>query len=105
MAGISAGQILFKLAARSVSVGAPANLLAKQLALNPFLLTGLVLYGATTVVWVLILRVVPLGLAYSYMALAFLFVPILAASFLGEPLSVRILAGGALIVAGICVVS
>ena len=94
---ISLGQILFKKAAS----GLPTPATWQAFAFNGWLLTSLALYGLTTLGWVWILRVVPLHLAYPFMGLAFLFVPMLGWFFLNEPLSWRTLAGGALILAGV----
>ena len=47
----------------------------------------------------------PLHLAYPFMGLAFLIVPLLAWAFLGEPLTWQTLVGGALILAGVSLAS
>ncbi|MGH6926079.1 MAG: EamA family transporter [Propylenella sp.] len=102
VAAIVAGQLLFKLVA--IELGAQ-NLMA--LATSPkaaFLLgVALLLYAAATFAWVWVLQGAPLSRAYSFMSLSFVAVPILAAMFLGETLSIRAAAGTALIVAGILV--
>ena len=49
------------------------------------------------------LRTVPLSAAYSVFAFAFIIVPVLAHFVLDEPLSAKVLVGGAIIVAGIFV--
>ena len=69
------------------------------------LIAALALYGITTLGWVWILRHAPLHMAYPFMGLAFLIVPTLAWTFLGEPLHWRTLAGGALIMAGVALAS
>ena len=102
---ISCGQVLFKIAARSVSASSDVVSVGQNLALNPYLLAGLVLYLATTFLWIWLLRTIPLSVAYPFMALAFLFVPIMGAVFLGESLSFRNALGGALIVTGIWVIA
>jgi drug/metabolite transporter (DMT)-like permease len=94
--GISAGQILFKLAATH---GSPAGGLAAMV--NAWMLVALVIYGAATVLWIYVLRSTPLAVAYPLFALAFVLVPLLSALFLGEPLRVSSFVGGALIVAGV----
>lgn len=94
---ISIGQILFKKAA----AGFEAPLTWRSFVLNGWLIASLALYGFTTLGWVWILRNVPLSLAYPFMALAFLFVPLIAWMALGEPLHWKTFAGGLLILAGI----
>lgn len=98
---ISIGQLLFKKAASAL----PETLSLMTLITNGWLIASLVLYGLTTLGWVWILRHAPLHLAYPFMGLAFLIVPMLAWTFLGEPLHWRTLAGGALIMAGVALAS
>ncbi|UOB05164.1 EamA family transporter [[Acidovorax] ebreus] len=98
---ISIGQILFKKAA----AGFDAPVTWRSLVLNGWLIASLMLYGATTLGWVWILRQVPLNLAYPFMGLAFLFVPTLAWLVLNEPLHWKTFAGGFLILAGIMLTS
>jgi drug/metabolite transporter (DMT)-like permease len=98
---IALGQLLFKKAALAL----PANPQWLDWLSNGWLLASLILYGATTLAWVWILRHAPLHLAYPFMGLAFIIVPTLAWAFLGEPLHWRTLAGGALILAGVALAS
>ncbi len=95
--GISLGQLLFKKAALSM----PASPGWYDWAFNGWLLVALVLYAVTTVGWVWVLRNAPLSLAYPFMGLAFIIVPLLARWWLGEAVTVQTLAGGALILAGV----
>ena len=76
---------------------APSNFL------SPLMIAALVLYGVATVLWVYVLRTVPLSAAYAVFALAFLIVPLLAHFVLDEPLSANVLIGGVIIVVGILV--
>ena len=100
---IAGGQVLFKLASRSAGAFSAEGLL--RLFGNPYLLAALALYGFGTVVWIHVLRVVPLTLAYSFMALTFCVVPLLAHAFLDEALSWRYAAGVALIMLGMVIVN
>ena len=75
--------------------------LAQQVLLNTWLYVALAVYGLATVVWVALLRQVPLQLAYPFVALAFFFVPILAHWFLGEALRWQSFLGAAFILAGV----
>lgn len=99
--GISIGQLLFKKAAAAL----PSIISLPSLLQNGWLIAALALYGVTTLGWVWILRHAPLHLAYPFMGLAFLIVPMLAWGFLGEPLHWRTLAGGVLIMAGVALAS
>jgi drug/metabolite transporter (DMT)-like permease len=97
---LSAGQILFKLAARNIRAGEP---LLQQLVLNVWLYIALAVYGFATIFWIALLRHVSLQLAYPFVALAFFFVPLLAHWILGETLRWQSFAGAFLILAGVWV--
>lgn len=97
---LSVGQILFKLAARDMREGEP---LVQQVLLNFWLYVALAVYGFATIFWIVLLRQVPLQLAYPFVALAFFFVPILAYWFLGEALRWQSFAGAGLILLGVWV--
>ena len=103
VAGIAAGQILFKLAAVNMAGGGNGGFNLWRY-LNPYLLTALVLYMATTLLWVWVLRTVSLNMAYPFMALAFFLVPLLSNFLLGEPFGTRHLIGNLLIISGILVI-
>ena len=98
---ISGGQLLFKLASQTEGlIKAPALL---SLLSNPYFIAAMTIYVLSTIWWIWLLRSVPLGRAYVFMALSFLFVPVLAHWMFGEPLNWRTAASAALIVAGIVV--
>lgn len=96
--GLSIGQILFKLAAKNLNHQGPLWLLA---ATNTYLWFALIVYGISTIFWVLLLRQVPLKLAYPFVGCAFFIVPILAHFFLGESISWHSMLGAVLIASGI----
>jgi drug/metabolite transporter (DMT)-like permease len=100
---IAAGQVLFKLASARTGQADLSGLIG--LATNPYLLAALVIYGFGTLVWVFVLKSVPLSFAYPFMALTFCIVPLLASWFLGEPVSVKVLMGTALIMTGLLVIA
>ena len=97
--GLSVGQILFKLAAGQIS-GLRSAL---QSALSGWLLLALVVYGLATVLWVHTLRSVPLRIAYPFVALAYVVVPLLGWMWLHEPIAARTLVGAAIILVGVWV--
>jgi drug/metabolite transporter (DMT)-like permease len=98
---ISIGQLLFKKAAISIPVESSLT----DWIFNGWLIASLALYALTTIGWVWILRIAPLHLAYPFMGLAFIIVPIIAWVFLGEPLHWKTLTGGLLIMAGVVLAS
>ena len=96
------GQLLFKLAAQDLtSSGAAFSLLS--LATNTWLLISLLVYGSATILWVWILRSVPLTVAYPFFALSFVIVPLLSSVFLGEHVDLNYWIGIGLIIFGIIV--
>jgi undecaprenyl phosphate-alpha-L-ara4N flippase subunit ArnE len=95
---MSGGQILFKLAARNMASGEG---LQGQVLQNHWLWVALVVYAAATVFWVLLLRQMPLSVAYPFVALAFLIVPLLSHWLLGEALHWQNLVGAGVIVVGV----
>lgn len=100
---ISVGQVLFKLtSARAGSFDASGLL---RLMVDPYLITAFAIYGLGTIVWVYVLKSIPLSVAYPFMALTFCAVPLLAWLLLGETLSLRYGLGSALIVAGLFIVN
>jgi drug/metabolite transporter (DMT)-like permease len=100
---IAMGQVLFKMTSATAGEFSVRGLLA--LALNPILIAALVLYGVGTVIWIYVLRSVPLTIAYSFMGLTFCFVPLLAQAFFGEPLTLRYALGAVLIIAGLLAIN
>jgi drug/metabolite transporter (DMT)-like permease len=99
VAGIACGQILFKIAAGSLSrTGSfldPGTLAT--------LAAAFTLYGITTIGWVWVLREIELGRAYPLMALSFVLVPLGSYLVFGERFQPQYFAGVALIVIGIVV--
>ena len=100
---IAAGQVLFKLTSGTTGEFGLRGLVA--LAFNPLLLLALAIYGAGTIVWIFVLKAVPLTIGYSFMALTFCFVPLLANLFLGEALTLRYALGAVLIIGGMFVIN
>lgn len=102
---ISIGQLLMKLAAINLDNPHATGFFLLGVRVNLYFLSGIALMGISTLVWVWILRSTPLSIAYPFMALAFMFVPLLGVFVLDERLDWRQIAGSALIIAGVFVVS
>lgn len=97
---LSAGQILFKMAATELdfsSIGFINSLL------NIKLIVALVVYFFATIMWLLVLRETPLRVAYPFAALAFIIVPVLAHFLLGESIGWNTFVGAGLIAIGVYV--
>ena len=99
---LSGGQMLFKQAALSLpAIDGVGALVA--LARNPWFWAAGTLYGVAVVLWVVILQKLPLSIAYPFVALSFVVVPMAAALFFHETLSMKTVLGALLILAGIYV--
>lgn len=103
--GMSAGQLLFKMAANSYATadGGVGRFLA--LSHNLYFLSAVGLYAGFAFLWVWILSFTPLSRAYPFVALAFALTPLLAGSLFGETISLRLIIGLLLILAGLFFVS
>jgi drug/metabolite transporter (DMT)-like permease len=97
---LAVGQILFKLSARAVA-GAQGVADLLRLLQHPWFILALAVYGAATLLWVWLLREIPLTVAYPFFALSFVLVPLLGWLLLGEVVGWTYWLGIALIMAGI----
>ena len=102
VAGLSAGQMLFKLGAIRVNENIHEGLLAW---LNVPIIAAVLLYGVCTLMWIGALRVLPLRVAYPVVALSYVIVPLLGHFVLREALTVRTMVGSVIIVVGVIVAS
>lgn len=99
---MSSGQVLFKIGSQAtIDYSIPRELL--KIATNGWVFLAIMVYGTSTIVWVYVLRKIPLSIAYPVTSLQFILVPGLAYLVLQEPLSIKYLIGAALILAGIIV--
>lgn len=99
---LAVGQLLFKLSARNLAPGEQALALL-GLSREPWFLLSLVLYALATLLWVWLLRKVPLVAGYPFFALSFVVVPLLSSVFLGEQVNLAYWIGVLFIVAGIVI--
>jgi drug/metabolite transporter (DMT)-like permease len=100
---ISAGQILFKMAAAEGLRRGHLNLIEQWLTWSLFF--ALVIYAIATLLWVWVLRHVPLSVAYPIYALAFIIVPVCGYIVLNEQLSWHHFVGGLTIIVGVMIMS
>ena len=99
---LSGGQMLFKQAALSLPAIDKVGALV-ALARSPWIWAAGTLYTVAVVLWVVILQKLPLSIAYPFVALSFVVVPLAAALFFHESLTMKTLLGAVLILAGIYV--
>ena len=102
---MAGGQILFKLAAlRGPAFGGFSERLG-AMAANKFFAAAIALYAVLTLLWVWILSFTPLSRAYLFVALAFAITPFAGGVVFGEPITVRLAIGVAVIVLGLIIVA
>jgi drug/metabolite transporter (DMT)-like permease len=99
------GQVLFK----KVALDLAGETEVKKMAI--FLLSSQAWWGAiffyllTIVLWVYVLRVTPLSVAYASISAIFILVPICGLAIFGEPLTKNFILGALFICIGIILVS
>jgi len=100
-AALGGGQVLFKLAAGDVQARLASSWL--DAALSPWLIAALLLYAASTGLWLYILAQVPLTRAYPFVLLGAALVPLLARFTLGESLPLHYILGMAVVLVGLAI--
>jgi drug/metabolite transporter (DMT)-like permease len=95
--GISCGQLLFKMASSQLNKGVSA------LDIKFILLVGLsfALYAATSILWIFLLKRIPLSTGYIFLASTYVIVPFCAALLFDEVLRPQFWIGATLIGAGV----
>ena len=94
-----AGNIAFKYASGTIRLSQPTTLL------SPTFIGAIAIYGIATLMWMYVLSQMPLTRAFPFYGLTFVLVPLAARVFLGEPLRVQTLVGGAVILLGVFIAS
>ena len=98
------GQLCFKTGANHSEQVASLSVWTKLIA-NPWTLAGIAIYTVELFVWLRILSMAPLSLAYPLASLNFLGVVIASRIFLHEPISKRRLLGSIFITIGVGIVA
>lgn len=96
---IAIGQLLFKKAGMEIQA------IGHWASMRVLIVVGcaLFIYGLATLLWISLLRYVPLNKAYVFMALSFVLVPIASYFIFREHITVGYWIGVALIVSGVIV--
>ena len=76
-----------------------------KLAFNPFILSGMVAYGVSLVVWIMALSRVPVSIAYPMLSIGYVINAFIAWHWFGEALSAQKLLGIGCIVLGVYVIT
>lgn len=95
--GVSIGQVMFKAAALRL----PADGIGLRAFGSPVLIGAYLLWAGLSLFWLIIIREVPLTRAYPFVALSFLFTPLLAWIAFDEGPDLRYAVGIALIAVGV----
>lgn len=99
---LAVGQLLFKLASGDLKQKLPTAWL--EALLSPWLVSAILLYVASTALWLYILSHMPLTRAYPFTLLGATLVPLLAWRLLGEPLPGMYVLGMAVVLAGLAII-
>jgi drug/metabolite transporter (DMT)-like permease len=99
---MAGGQLLFKLGAVKLQ-GNSLITWVTSFVKNPFLVFAIFLYATTILVWIYVLRTLPLSVAYPLTALSYIIVPLLSFLFLHERISWQTGIGCLLIIVGVTI--
>lgn len=99
---LAAGQVCFKLAAdQSDEAGNPLALY--KVAISVPMVSACILYATSIVIYVFLLRRIPLSQAYLFSIAGAAIVPFIAASVFKEPLSINYIIGAVLVITGVSI--
>lgn len=101
------GQLAFKFGTKNLPEAGVSGLhvFVARLLREPWILAGLGVYAVEFVVWVRILAIAPLNIAFPVASLNILGIVFAGRVFLGETVNLRQWAGAALITVGVAVVA
>jgi len=103
------GQLLLKAGTNAIGSFAftSANLLpvSWQLATQPLIFGGLLVYGFSSIVWIMALSRVEVSIAYPMVSIGYVLTAIAAWQFLGESISAMRIAGIGVIILGVVIVA
>lgn len=99
---MAGGQLLFKLGAPQWK-GTTAQEWIVSFATNPHLMVAVVMYAVTILIWIYVLRTLPLSVAYPLTALSYVIVPCMSYVLLQEKISLQTAIGSGVIILGIVI--
>ena len=101
------GQLAFKLGTQRTPDAGESGVVVfvGRLLAERWILTGLGIYAVEFIVWVRILSIAPLNIAFPVASLNILGIVLLGRLFLGESVNSRQWAGAALVTAGVAIVA
>jgi drug/metabolite transporter (DMT)-like permease len=97
---LAAGQLLFKFVSLKLVEG---RVLSQDPSMIFVLASAFLLYALSTIVWIFVLKHLPLSRAYLFMSFGYVLVPLGAFLFYGEVITFRYVLGLAMIISGIII--
>ena len=76
-----------------------------KIAFQPYIITGMVCYAISLVVWIMALSRVPVSVAYPMLSIGYVINAVIAYYWFGEPLAMQKMLGIGLIVVGVVLVA
>lgn len=104
VASMVVGQTLFKVSSQYIVLGDGFHRLLLSLISWQFVL-ALIFYLFGTLLWVVLLKSVPLSRAYPFVALSFAVLPIVSYVLFSEPINLRYLGGLAVFLSGLYLIA
>lgn len=101
----AAGAICLKIGAVAIEYRGGWFDAACQMAMSPFVVAGLVLYVIPSLIWIVLLKSMPLSLLQPLLSITYVVTPLMAMLVLSETISPLRWAGIATIVVGVCIVA
>lgn len=104
------GQIALKFGMASAAVQAALTTggvvpVSTAIAINPFVLSGLFMYGFSAMVWLFVLARLDVSIAYPFVSLGFVVTMSLGCLLFGEPLTLRKVLGTIVVMFGVYLVA
>jgi multidrug transporter EmrE-like cation transporter len=95
-------QLFFKIGVTTISKNSKSIFqIIKHGVINPHLLTGMLFYGFSFILWFIVLSKMELSKAYPLISLGYIFTLVLGVFFLNESITVAKITGIAFIMAGV----
>ena len=103
---VAIGQVLLKFGVSDIQKNVPFISITTLWSLigNMYVLSGVILYGISFILWLYVLSNVRLSYAYPFISLSYPLVLLLSNTLLGEPFSKGVWVGVILISIGVCII-
>ena len=97
----SAGQVLYKMGTNSITAAHPGVL---DFILNPYILSGLAVYGLGAIILITALKYGELSVLYPIIATSYIWVSLLSMEFFGEAMNLHKWLGVVAIIVGVSLI-